>query len=148
MRPKPDDTIMDPAAGTGGFLTVAYQYVLGHHKLDKDEQRQLRDQLVTGQELVAETALLCAKNLHLHGIGCNDASPVISGKSSLDTQPTKQYSMVLTRRLRRVGSPALRVELAQADREHGVNAHSGRLRHRLRAQPASSRPDSDCGRPD
>jgi type I restriction enzyme M protein len=28
MRPTPEETIMDPAAGTGGFLTVAYQYVL------------------------------------------------------------------------------------------------------------------------
>jgi type I restriction enzyme M protein len=98
MRPTPDESIMDPAAGTGGFLTVAYQYVLDHHgkAMDKDQKRRAREELVTGQELVPETARLCAMNLHLHGIGGADASPVISGKSSLDTPPTRQYSMVLT----------------------------------------------------
>jgi type I restriction enzyme M protein len=98
MQPVPDDTIMDPAAGTGGFLTVAYQWVLDHHgkEMDKDQKRHAREQLVTGQELVPETARLCAMNLFLHGIGTNDASPVISGKSSLDTPPSRQYSMVLT----------------------------------------------------
>lgn len=98
MRPTPDETIMDPAAGTGGFLTVAYQYVLDHHgrDMDKDQKRRVREKLVTGQELVPETARLCAMNLHLHGIGGADTSPVISGKSSLDTPPVKQYSMVLT----------------------------------------------------
>jgi type I restriction enzyme M protein len=71
MRPTPDATIMDPAAGTGGFLTVAYQYVLDHHgrAMDRDQKRRAKEELVTGQELVPETARLCAMNLHLHGIG-------------------------------------------------------------------------------
>lgn len=89
---------MDPAAGTGGFLTVAYQWVLDNHgkNMDRDEKQKLREELVTGQELVAETARLCAMNLHLHGIGSDDSSPVISGLSSLDSKPRKLYSMVLT----------------------------------------------------
>jgi len=98
MRPTPEDTVMDPAAGTGGFLTMAYQSVIDRHgkEMDKDQKRRAREQLVTGQELVPETARLCAMNLFLHGIGTNDSSPIISGKSSLDTPPSKQYSMVLT----------------------------------------------------
>jgi type I restriction enzyme M protein len=98
MQPSPEETIIDPAAGTGGFLTVAYQYVLVAHSatMDKGEKRRAREQLVTGQELVPETARLCAMNLFLHGIGGLDSSPIISGKSSLDTAPSKQYSMVLT----------------------------------------------------
>jgi type I restriction enzyme M protein len=101
MRPEPDATIIDPAAGTGGFLTMAYESVLTRHgsTMDKDEKRRIRESLVTAQELVPETARLCAMNLYLHGItGGKDelATPVISGKSSLDTKPSKQYSMVLT----------------------------------------------------
>ncbi|MBN8627732.1 MAG: SAM-dependent DNA methyltransferase, partial [Planctomycetes bacterium] len=98
MQPSEDDTIIDPAAGTGGFLTVAYQSVLDRRgaELDKGQKQKIREQLVTAQELVPETARLCAMNLHLHGIGGNSDCPVISGKSSLDTPPTKQYSMVLT----------------------------------------------------
>ena len=103
MRPAHEETIIDPAAGTGGFLTVAYQYVLDEYEaeMDKDQKRKAREGLVTAQELVPETARLCAMNLFLHGIGGTEpgpesASPVISGKSSLDTPPARQYSMVLT----------------------------------------------------
>jgi type I restriction enzyme M protein len=101
MHPRPDDTIIDPAAGTGGFLTMAYESVLARHgkEMDRDEKRQVKEKLVTAQELVADTARLCAMNLYLHGVtGGNDenATPVISGKSSLDSEPTQLYSMVLT----------------------------------------------------
>jgi hypothetical protein len=37
--------------------------------MDKDQKRRAKEELVTGQELVPETARLCAMNLHLHGIG-------------------------------------------------------------------------------
>ena len=32
MQPAPEDRICDPAAGTGGFLCNAYQYVLNRHE--------------------------------------------------------------------------------------------------------------------
>lgn len=101
MQPTPDDSVMDPAAGTGGFLTMAYQSVIDRHAkdMDKDQKRRVRESLVIGQELVPETARLCAMNLYLHGItGGKDelSTPVISGKSSLDTPPSTLYSMVLT----------------------------------------------------
>jgi len=101
MQPTPEDTVMDPAAGTGGFLTMAYQSVIDRHgrEMDKDQKRRVRESLVIGQELVPETARLCAMNLYLHGItGGKDelSTPVISGKSSLDTPPSTLYSMVLT----------------------------------------------------
>ena len=31
MRPTPDDTVCDPACGTGGFLLAAHDYVVKHH---------------------------------------------------------------------------------------------------------------------
>lgn len=101
MRPSPDDTIIDPAAGTGGFLTMAYEFVLNHYnkEMDRDDKQHIKEHLVTAQELVPITARLCAMNLYLHGVtGGKDesATPVISGKSSLDSEPTTLYSMVLT----------------------------------------------------
>lgn len=101
VQPSPEDTIVDPAAGTGGFLTMAYESVLARHgkEMDKDQKRRIREDLVLAQELVPETARLCAMNLYLHGItGGNDelSTPVVSGKSSLDTSPSTLYSMVLT----------------------------------------------------
>lgn len=43
VQPAPDDTVCDPAAGTGGFLLAAHQFVMDHHgrELNKDDTRHL-----------------------------------------------------------------------------------------------------------
>lgn len=97
MQPKPDDTIGDPACGTGGFLLAAHDYVSRRYgaKLDPDQKKHLRENLVHGQELVPATARLCIMNLYLHGINA-DPCPVRSGLDSLAADPGERFSMVLT----------------------------------------------------
>src|SRR5436190_12517436 len=53
MQPTPLDRICDPAAGTGGFLFTAYNFVLSQfgRDLDADEKRTLREELVEAMEL-------------------------------------------------------------------------------------------------
>src|SRR5579884_1379919 len=70
MQPTPDETICDPACGTGGFLLAAHDYVIRQHgkTLDPDQKRHLRKGLVRGWELVPNTARLAVMNLYLHGI--------------------------------------------------------------------------------
>ena len=62
MQPTPDDRICGPAAGTGGFLCSAYQYVLDRHGngLDRDELRALQTDLVEGMELSPKVGRMCA----------------------------------------------------------------------------------------
>jgi type I restriction enzyme M protein len=97
MRPAPDDTVCDPAAGTGGFLLLAYEYVTKHFEktLDIDQKRHLKRDFVRGWELVPNTARLCIMNLYLHGIDSNPP-PIVSGADSLASDPGSRYSMVLT----------------------------------------------------
>lgn len=97
MRPTPEDTVVDPAAGTGGFLLAAHKYVVDHHgsDLDPDQKKHLRTKFVTGWELVAATARLCIMNLYLHGINF-DPCPIRSGVDSLASDPGERFSMVLT----------------------------------------------------
>jgi type I restriction enzyme M protein len=95
-RPTPLDRICDPAAGTGGFLCNAYQYVLNRFgkDLDADEKRTLREELVEGMELSPKVGRMCAMNLYLHGIG-GDQVVVHTGHDSLATPWTTEFSMVL-----------------------------------------------------
>src|SRR4051812_27909048 len=94
MQPTPQDRICDPAAGTGGFLFTAYNYVLDTYgkELNRDEKRTLRDDLVEGMELSPKVARMCAMNLYLHGIG-GEKVVVHSGQDSLAAPWSKEYSM-------------------------------------------------------
>ncbi len=71
MRPAPGQTICDPAAGTGGFLLAAYDYLKGRHTLDREQWDHLRHRALHGWEIVDSAARLCVMNLYLHGIGAN-----------------------------------------------------------------------------
>ena len=97
VQPGPDDTVCDPACGTGGFLLAAHDYVVREHgsTLDPDQKAHLRTSFVKGWEIVPATARLCIMNLYLHGIG-PDESPIRSGVDSLANDPGERFSMVLT----------------------------------------------------
>jgi len=96
MQPTPQDTICDPAAGTGGFLFTAYNSVLDKFgkDLNRDEKRTIQEKLVEGMELSPKVARMCAMNLHLHGIG-GDKVVVHSGHDSLSAPWSREYSMIL-----------------------------------------------------
>ncbi len=95
MRPTPDDSVCDPACGTGGFLLAAHEHVLREHghDLDPDQKKHLRTGFVRGWELVPNTGRLCVMNLYLHGI---DGATVTSGADSLAADPGERFSMILT----------------------------------------------------
>lgn len=97
MQPIPEDTVCDPACGTGGFLLAAHAYVTKRHgsRLDPDQKKHLRTAFVHGTELVPATARLALMNLLLHGVDA-DPCPVVSGVDSLAAAPSEKYSMVLT----------------------------------------------------
>jgi type I restriction enzyme M protein len=94
VRPQPDQTICDPACGTGGFLFVAHDYISSRYALDKDQKKFLRFSAMKGWEIVDAAARLCVMNLYLHGIG-GEESPIIVG-DSLISDPGDRFEMVLT----------------------------------------------------
>ena len=94
MQPTPQDRICDPAAGTGGFLFTAYNYVLDKYvkELNAQEKRALSENLVEGMELSPKVGRMCAMNLYLHGIG-GEKVVVHSGHDSLAATWSKEYTM-------------------------------------------------------
>ena len=94
IRPKPMESICDPACGTGGFFLAAHEYISNNYSLDKTQKDFLRFESFKGGELVPETARLCAMNLYLHGIG-GDESPVTVGDSLL-SDPGQRFDIILT----------------------------------------------------
>ncbi|MEZ4667862.1 MAG: class I SAM-dependent DNA methyltransferase [Anaerolineae bacterium] len=97
MQPPFGQTIHDPACGTGGFLLAAYEWISEQNpQLDRDQRRQLRHDMLSGTEIVDNTARLCVMNLYLHNIAADgDESPIEVG-DSLKADPGTRYKMVLT----------------------------------------------------
>ena len=94
MRPEPDTTICDPAAGTGGFLLRAHDYIIENNpRLPRDQLDALKNDALFGWEIVQKTARLCVMNLYLHGIGGDE--PTITVDDSLRKRHG-EYEMVLT----------------------------------------------------
>jgi len=100
VRPKPGETICDPACGTGGFLLKAHEYLVREHgqRMDKDQKTELRLRTLRGVELVESVSRLCAMNLILHGIGPTNGKgePPIRTDDALREEPKDHFDVVLT----------------------------------------------------
>ncbi|MBA9003042.1 class I SAM-dependent DNA methyltransferase [Thermomonospora cellulosilytica] len=96
VQPGPDDTICDPACGTGGFLLAAHDYIQRHHGSDLTPEQ--RDRLagggISGVELVDGTARLAAMNMLLHGIGKPNGPSLIEVRDAL-AEPSRTYPSVV-----------------------------------------------------
>jgi type I restriction enzyme M protein len=95
MQPRPNETICDPACGTGGFLLIAHDFVRNHNKLDKKQLTFLNTEQLRGVELVDSVARLCCMNLVLHGIGSDATHVPVMVKDALAGKHG-EYEMVLT----------------------------------------------------
>ena len=96
LRPKPGETVADPACGTGGFLLAAHEWIVDHHiaQMDADDKRFLRDEAVHGWEIVDGTARLCAMNLLLHGIGTPSGKSLVTVADALRGDPGLRVDVI------------------------------------------------------
>ena len=83
VHPEPNKTIHDPSCGTGGFFLAAYDYIVEHHDLDKEQKAFLKNKTFSGNEIVANTRRLCLMNMFLHNIGEIDGESFISPNDAL-----------------------------------------------------------------
>ncbi|MDX9799209.1 MAG: class I SAM-dependent DNA methyltransferase [Bacteroidales bacterium] len=93
IRPKPGETICDPACGTGGFLLASHD-LISKYPLDVEQKQFLREGTFHGWDIVDSVVRLCTMNLYLHGIGGED-SPIITD-DALASDPSDRFDIVLT----------------------------------------------------
>lgn len=95
IQPTAQDTVCDPACGTGGFLLDAYEHATRAKDLTPAEREHLQTNFATGVELVDGTARLAAMNMLLHGMSKTNGDSPIEVKDALTADPGKRYSVVL-----------------------------------------------------
>lgn len=70
VAPKPGETVVDPACGTGGFLLAAHGWLTRQHPdMPREQREHLRLEALRGVEIVPDVTRLCAMNLLLHNVG-------------------------------------------------------------------------------
>ncbi|REK89630.1 SAM-dependent DNA methyltransferase [Streptomyces inhibens] len=99
VQPGVDDTIIDPACGTGGFLIKSFEYLVNHFPpgVTPAQRARLDQGAFFGTELVDATARLATMNLVLHGMTRADAADsLITVGDALARPPTQHATLVLT----------------------------------------------------
>ncbi len=93
-REKKDYTISDPAAGTGGFLVSAFEWLMqvSKGKLERKDAKRIMNITYYATELVARPRRMALMNLFLHGIHAN----IELGDSIYEPLKSRQFDCVLT----------------------------------------------------
>jgi len=91
-QPKITETVCDPACGTGGFLLAAFDFMKRQSK-DRDKQRFLKNEALSGNDITPLVVTLASMNLYLHGVGTKQ-SP-IHCTDSLEKTPETLVDVVL-----------------------------------------------------
>lgn len=102
LEPKPEDKILDPACGTGGFLVSAYKHILGKHtskgssvpgdELSPAKKEKLTQQL-NGYDITPMMVKLSKVNMFLHGF----SDPQIHEYDTLsnDARWNEKYDLIM-----------------------------------------------------
>lgn len=95
MQITADDTVADPACGSGGFLLSAFEHAAAADNLTPKQREHLQTKFANGTELSDGPARLASMNMILHGMGEASGASPIEVRDALTSDPGKRYSVVL-----------------------------------------------------
>lgn len=96
MKPTPEDTIIDPAMGSAGFLVSASEYLRKNHSelfLVQGLKEHFHNKMFYGNDMDTTMLRIGAMNMMLHGVD----APNIEYRDSLseDNKDVEKYTLVL-----------------------------------------------------
>ncbi|KQL57124.1 MULTISPECIES: type I restriction-modification system subunit M [Bacillaceae] len=96
MKPTPEDTIIDPAMGSAGFLVSASEYLRKNHSdlfLVEGLKEHFHQKMFYGNDMDTTMLRIGAMNMMLHGVD----APNIEYRDSLseDNKEAEKYTLVL-----------------------------------------------------
>jgi type I restriction enzyme M protein len=96
IDPKLGETVLDPAAGTGGFLVAAFEHLKPQVSTEKDRSL-VQGHTLFGDEPKSLPLMLCEMNLLLHGVEV----PNVTERNSLATRlsqigDSERYDVIVT----------------------------------------------------
>ena len=97
MKPKPSDTICDPACGSAGFLVAASEYIREHHSdelMNKTAMGKFNNDTFNGFDFDSTMLRVGSMNMLLHGI----ENPKIQNRDALSQDHEgieEAYSLIL-----------------------------------------------------
>ena len=95
-KPTLQDTIIDPAMGTAGFLSESAKYIQEHYKTEltkKENNKHFHNGMFTGFDTDTDMLRIGCMNMTLHGVN----NPTIEYNNSLgeDYEDKEKYSLIL-----------------------------------------------------
>ena len=95
LDPKPNETICDPACGTGGFFLQARKYILKKYRqLDPNQWFHLKSSTFYGTDITSDVVRLCAMNMYLHDLATTKNQ--IREADSLQKPSDIRFDIVMT----------------------------------------------------
>jgi type I restriction enzyme M protein len=94
IDPEPQETVHDPACGTGGFLLAAWEHMRKKPLARNIDVYTAMRSRFSGIDIVPEVVRLCAMNLYLHDIAGRD-SPV-EARDALLGDGGQTFDVILT----------------------------------------------------
>lgn len=94
VDPEPQESVHDPACGTGGFLLAAWEHIRKKPLARNAEVYTAMRRRLSGVDIVPEVVRLCAMNLYLHDIAT--AESPIEARDALLGAGGRTFDVILT----------------------------------------------------
>lgn len=97
VAPQLGETIYDPAAGSGGFLAQAFEYIKENNpRLTVRQNEKLQTETFYGREKKAVPFLLGMMNVVLHGVGRPNIRRGNTLEEPMKSAPAERFDVILT----------------------------------------------------